>query len=73
MLLTARDGETAEIARAFGDALRSCADRLQSGGADHAGYTQSQRVDDLEAARTALGYDRIDHLSESVGTRTAQI
>ena len=31
------------------------------------------RVDDLEAARVALGYDRIDLLSESAGTRTAMI
>jgi pimeloyl-ACP methyl ester carboxylesterase len=27
----------------------------------------------MEAARTALGYDRIDLLSESAGTRTAII
>ena len=33
----------------------------------------SQQVDDLEAARVALGYDRIDLLSESAGTRTAMI
>ena len=32
-----------------------------------------QQVDDLEAARVALGYDRIDLLSESAGTRTALI
>ena len=32
-----------------------------------------QQVDDLEAARNALGYDRIDLLSESAGTRTAMI
>ena len=32
-----------------------------------------QQVDDLEAARVALGYDRIDLLSESAGTRTAMI
>ena len=32
-----------------------------------------QRVDDLEAARVALGYRRIDLLSESAGTRTAMI
>jgi len=33
----------------------------------------AQRVDDFEAVRKALDYDRIDLLSESVGTRTAMI
>ncbi len=32
-----------------------------------------QQVDDLESARVALGYDRINLLSESAGTRTAMI
>ena len=40
--------------------FRSCADRLQADGVDLAGYTLPQRVDDLEAARRALGYGRID-------------
>jgi pimeloyl-ACP methyl ester carboxylesterase len=38
-----------------------------------AGYTLAQRVDDMEDARVALGYDRVDLLSESVGTRIAMI
>jgi pimeloyl-ACP methyl ester carboxylesterase len=38
---------------------------------DLAGYTLFERVDDMEAARAALGYERINLLSESVGTRTA--
>jgi pimeloyl-ACP methyl ester carboxylesterase len=59
--------------RAYGDGLRSCADRLEKDGVDLAGYTVAQRVDDLEAARVALGYDRIDLLSESAGTRYAMI
>ena len=41
-------------------AFRSCAHRLQDDGVDLAGYTLPQRVDDLEAARRALGYRRID-------------
>jgi hypothetical protein len=41
--------------------------------ADLAGYGLAQRVDDLEAARRALGYGRIDLPSESAGTRTAMI
>ena len=55
------------------DAFRACADRLTADGVDLAGYSLPQRVDDLEAARKALGYDRIDLLSESAGTRTAMI
>ena len=38
-----------------------------------ASYSLVQQVDDLEAARVALGYDRINLLSESAGTRTAMI
>ena len=59
--------------RAYGDAFRACADRLQEDGVDLAGYTISQRVDDLEAARVALGYGRIDLVSESAGTRYAMV
>ncbi len=40
------------------EAFRSCAKRLQADGVDLAGYTLPQRVDDLEAARVALGYKR---------------
>ena len=59
--------------RAYADAFRSCANRLTDDGVDLAGYGVVQQVDDLEAARTALGYGRIDLLSESAGTRTAMI
>jgi pimeloyl-ACP methyl ester carboxylesterase len=59
--------------RAYGDAFRSCAHRLTDDGVDLAGYGLTQQVDDLEAARKALGYKRIDLLSESAGTRTAMI
>jgi pimeloyl-ACP methyl ester carboxylesterase len=50
-----------------------CASRLQEEGIDLAGYTLAQRADDLEAARRAFGYERIDLLSQSAGTRTAMI
>jgi pimeloyl-ACP methyl ester carboxylesterase len=60
-------------AHAFTEAMRSCATRLTDEGVDLAGYTLPQRVDDLEAARRALGYGRVDLVSESVGTRTAMI
>jgi pimeloyl-ACP methyl ester carboxylesterase len=59
--------------RAYGDAFRSCAHRLTDHGVDLAAYGLTQQVDDLEAARRALGYKRIDLLSESAGTRTAMI
>jgi pimeloyl-ACP methyl ester carboxylesterase len=54
-------------------AYEACADRLREEGFDLAGYTLPQRVEDLDAARRALGYRRIDLLSESAGTRTAMI
>ena len=59
--------------RSYGDGFRYCAHRLAADGVDLAGYGLTQQVDDLEAARTALGYGRIDLLSESAGTRTAMI
>ena len=62
-----------EFFRAYGDRYRSCADRLSNEGVDLASYGLAQQVDDLEAARVALGYDRINLLSESAGTRTAMI
>src|ERR671913_659186 len=59
--------------RAYGDGHRSCADRLTDDGVDLASYGLVQQIDDLETARVALGYDRINLLSESAGTRTAMI
>jgi RND superfamily putative drug exporter len=58
---------------AYADAFRACADRLTADGVYLGGYGLVQQADDLEAARKALGYDRIDLLSESTGTRTAMI
>ena len=59
--------------RAYGDAFRSCAERITEEGLDLGSYGLVQQVDDLEAARVALGYDRVNLLSESAGTRTAMI
>jgi pimeloyl-ACP methyl ester carboxylesterase len=56
---------------AYAQAFRGCANRLTDEGVDLAGYGLVQQVDDMEAARVALGYDRVDLLSESAGTRTA--
>src|SRR5580704_17560376 len=59
--------------RAVAAAYRSCADRLRSDGVDLAGYSIPEEVDDIEAARRALGYHQIDLVSESAGTRVAMI
>jgi pimeloyl-ACP methyl ester carboxylesterase len=58
---------------AYSQAFASCAQRLERSGADLAGYTLEEQADDIEAARVALGYQRIDLLSESAGTRLAMI
>jgi pimeloyl-ACP methyl ester carboxylesterase len=63
----------AESGQRAAEAFRGCASRLTGGGVDLAGYSLPQRVDDLEAARVALGYGPIDLLSQSAGTRTAMI
>jgi pimeloyl-ACP methyl ester carboxylesterase len=59
----------AEAAAAVGQ----CAARHQAAGVDLAGYTVPAVVADLEAARVALGYERINLFSQSFGTRIAQI
>ena len=64
---------TEKAMRADAAAYKECAERLSDDGVDLAGYTLPQRVDDLDAARKALGYERVDLLSESAGTRTAMI
>lgn len=58
---------------AYRDGLRSCADRLTEEGVDLTNYGLVQQVEDMEMARQALGYDRIDLVSVSAGTRTAMI
>ena len=69
----ARDLLSEESFRARGAAFTSCANRLERAGVDLAGYTLPERVDDFDAARRALGYKRVDLISESAGTRTAMI
>lgn len=57
----------------FSDAYRRCAERLTQSGIDLDGYTILDVVDDAEALRAALGYERIDLMSVSYGTRVAMI
>src|SRR5271167_2944806 len=58
---------------AYSQAFASCAKRLERSGVDLAGYTLEEQAGDIEAARVALGYQGIDLLSESAGTRLAMI
>ena len=58
---------------AYSQAFASCAKRLERSGVDLAGYTMEEQAGDIEAARVALGYQRIDLLSDSAGTRLAMI
>ncbi len=55
------------------EAVSTCGQRLQSEGVDLDGYTVPEVVLDMEVARDKLGYMRIHLLSESYGTRVAQI
>ncbi|MEA4906773.1 MAG: alpha/beta fold hydrolase [Anaerolineaceae bacterium] len=65
----------------FGDAARAdldqaveqCARDWQAEGVDLDGYTAPAVIEDLEAARLALGYPRIHLYSVSYGTRLAQL
>jgi pimeloyl-ACP methyl ester carboxylesterase len=55
------------------EAYAACAERLTAEGIDLDGYTVLEVVDDVEAVRRALGYERINLESGSYGTRLAQI
>ncbi|HEY2536463.1 MAG TPA: alpha/beta fold hydrolase, partial [Solirubrobacteraceae bacterium] len=58
---------------AYSQAFASCAKRLERSGVDLAGYTLAEQADDINAARVALGYKRIDLLSNSAGARLGMI
>lgn len=55
------------------EAYAACWDRLQGEGVDMHGYTTVEVVKDLESARRALGYERINIVAESFGTRLAYL
>jgi pimeloyl-ACP methyl ester carboxylesterase len=57
----------------FGEAMAQCAERLEAEGVDLDGYSIPEVVEDMEDARAALGYDRVNLLSGSYGTRVAMI
>ena len=54
-------------------AMEQCTSRLRNAGIDLGAYTILDVIGDLEAARAGLGYERVNLLSESYGTRVAQI
>ncbi len=57
----------------FQEAAKIDYDYLTSTGIDLNGYTMVEVIDDMETARKALGYGKINLLGESYGTRLAQI
>jgi pimeloyl-ACP methyl ester carboxylesterase len=57
----------------IGDAYLKGFDRLRAEGIDLNSYTMLDVIDDFEAARTALGYDKIHLYSQSYGTRVAYL
>ncbi len=57
----------------FGEAMTQCAGRLQAEGVDLDGYSIPEVVEDMESARVALDYERVNLLSGSYGTRVAMI
>ena len=62
-----------ESLKKIGEAWTDCASRLKQSGADIDGYNIMEVIEDLEAARIALGYERINLLSMSYGTRVAYL
>jgi len=54
-------------------AYAHCAERLQNEGIDLDGYTVTELIDDIEAARGGLDYEFINLISDSFGTNVARI
>lgn len=52
---------------------KACLDKWKNEGIDINCYTMTDVIDDMETARKALKYDRVNLLSVSYGTRLAQI
>ncbi|MGD1045920.1 MAG: alpha/beta hydrolase [Bacteroidota bacterium] len=62
-----------ESMKTIGRAWVASAQRLISEGIDLDGYTMLEVIEDNEAARKALGYERINLISGSYGTRVAYL
>jgi pimeloyl-ACP methyl ester carboxylesterase len=70
---TGKDLFSEEAQAQYQALANKCAAGFQAAGIDLSGYTIPDVIQDMEAARIALGYDKIDLFSESYGTRVAQI
>lgn len=57
----------------IGNSFTLCLTRLHDEGFDLDGYTITEVIEDNEAARIGLGYERVNLLSGSYGTRVAQV
>lgn len=64
---------SAESCANFGNAIARGFARLRDKGFELDGYNMLEVVEDMEASRIGLGYERVNLLSESYGTRVAQI
>lgn len=62
-----------ESIAAYTAGAAQCAERWESEGIDLAGYTLTEVVDDADATRKALGYDKINLYGNSYGTRLQEI
>jgi len=62
-----------ESLKTIGRAWNASAERLTAQGIDLDGYTMIECIEDNEAVRKALGYERINLLSASYGTRVAYL
>lgn len=62
-----------ESMMSIGRAWDAAAQRLTARGIDLDGYTILETINDNESVRRALGYERINLLSESYGTRVAYL
>ncbi len=58
---------------AIGRAWTASAERLKAEGVDLDGYTMLECIEDNESVRRALGFERVNLLSESYGTRVAYL
>lgn len=58
---------------ALGRAAADCGSRITASGVDLDGYAMNQVIEDMEAARVGLGYDRINLFGNSYGTRLQMI
>lgn len=64
---------TDDAKKRFSNAVQQCITHLTASGVDLAGYTVSGVIADMEAARVALEYEKINLYSRSYGTRVAQL